>query len=269
MKILVIAIISIVAIVFLQACKEKKKLESVKIVITKLRTRADLAKKLSNIMQDSTNAYVDFLTTNDSLLTLGKDTNTFMSSIIPNTYEVFKGTEPKKVLKKIMDYEKKFWNEARSAKAIKLGYTPLQVYTIASIVEEETTRDEDKGKIASVYMNRLKTGMKLEADPTLKFAINDFSLTRIYLKHKDMAATSPYSTYANKGLPPGPICTPSIKTIDAVLNAPDTDAVFFVAQPNFSGLSNFTKDYKVHLQNAAIYHKFLDSIAIAKKNSKL
>ncbi len=251
--------------IVMTSCSEKKKRETVKIVINKLRTKDDLAKKLATIMQDSVENYELYLQNNDSLKVFGKDSNTIMSGIIPNTYEVFKGTEAKKVLKKILDFEAVYWNAERKAKAAKLGYTPHQIYTMASIVEEETTKEEDKGKIASVYLNRLKKNMKLEADPTLKFAINDFSLTRILLKHKDMAAQSPYSTYAFAGLPPGPICTPSTKTIEAVLNAPETDYIFFVAQPNFSGLSNFTADYKVHLQNAAVYHKFLDSIFIARK----
>jgi UPF0755 protein len=258
-------LLALVAPVFLYSCKQKKKKETVKIVINKLRTKNDLAKKLATVMQDSEANYNLYLQNNDSLKVFGKDSNTIMSGIIPNTYEVFKGTEAKKVLKKILDYENLYWNAERKAKAQKFGYTPHQIYTLASIVEEETIKEEDKGKIASVYFNRLKKNMKLEADPTLKFAINDFSLTRILLKHKDMAAKSPYSTYAFTGLPPGPICTPSTKTIDAVLNSPETDYIFFVAQPNFSGLSNFTADYKVHLQNAAVYHKFLDSIFLARK----
>jgi UPF0755 protein len=251
-------------IVLATACKEKPK-ETIKVVINKLRTREDLAKKLAITMEDKVENYRNYLLNDDSLKKIGKDSATIMSAIIPNTYLVYKGTNAAKVLKKIMDYEAVFWNVDRKAKAEKLGLTPHQVVTLASIVEEETNVDADKGNVASVYINRLKLGMKLEADPTLKFAIDSFGLKRILLKHKEMAASSPYSTYANKGLPPGPICTPSTKTIDAVLNAPATDYVFFVAQPNFSGFSNFTKDYTVHLKNADIYHKFLDSLEKARK----
>jgi UPF0755 protein len=258
-------IFTILSLVVQFNCKPKSKQEAVKIVINKLRTSNDLAKNLAKTMQDDVNLYNEFLQSNDSLKLFDRDSNTIMSAIIPNTYEIYKGSSVRKVLKKIIDFSTKFWNAERLQKASALGFSPHQIYTIASIVEEETTNNADKGNVASVYLNRMKIGMKLEADPTLKFALKDFAITRITLKHRDAAATSPYSTYANKGLPPGPICTPSTITIDAVLNAPSTDYIFFVAKPNFSGLSNFTKDYKVHLQNGAIYHKFLDSLEKAKK----
>ena len=129
-----------------------------------------------------------------------------------------------------------------SKKQQELNLTPKQVYTLASIVEEETNKDEDKGKIASVYINRLKKGMKLAADPTVKYALRNFGLKRIYQKH--LQFESPYNTYLNNGLPPGPICTPSIKTIDAVLNSPETDYLFFVARSDFSGYSDFASSYQ-------------------------
>jgi UPF0755 protein len=254
----------IIAAISNQSCNRTKE-ETVKVVINKVRTRNDVAEKLGKIMQVNASVFNAYLMNDDSLKMLGKDSATIMSAIIPNTYMVYKSASPIKVLKKILDYEKTFWNSSRTEKAAAIKLTPHQVVTLASIVEEETNADADKGKVGSVYYNRLQKGMKLEADPTLKYAINDFTLERILLKHRDMAAKSPYSTYAFKGLPPGPICTPSTKTIDAVLNMPTTDYIFFVAQPNFSGLSNFTNDYKVHLQNADIYHKFLDSLAKAKK----
>jgi UPF0755 protein len=245
----------------------KTEKETIKITITKIRTRTDLARKLAAAMQEPADLYTNFLTNNDSLKKIGRDTNTLMSAIIPNTYLVYKGSELKKVLKKIMDFEPVFWNPQRKEKAGKIQLTPHQVYTLASIVEEETNAGADKGKIASVYLNRLKKGMRLEADPTLKFALNDFELERVIQKHKEMTAASPYNTYTHTGLPPGPICTPSIQTIDAVLDAPETDFIFFVAQPNHSGLSNFTSDYNEHLKNAAVYRKYLDSIGIKKKIS--
>ncbi len=243
----------------------RKKEETIKIVINKVRTRNELAEKLAKATQNDVASYKAFLFNKDSLTKYGKDSATIMSAIIPNSYEVYKSASVTRVMKKIMDYEKKFWNSDRQAKAKALKLTPHEVVTLASIVEEETNADADKGNVASVYYNRLQKNMKLEADPTLKYAINDFTITRILLKHKDMAKNSAYSTYANTGLPPGPICTPSTKTIDAVLNMPASNYIFFVAKPNFSGLSNFTNDYKVHLQNAAVYHKFLDSLAKAKK----
>ncbi|MGH2565797.1 MAG: endolytic transglycosylase MltG, partial [Ginsengibacter sp.] len=132
------------------------------------------------------------------------------------------------------------------------------VYVLASIVEEETNRNEDKGKIASVYINRLRKGMKLAADPTIKFAMKDFGLKRIYFKY--LSYPSPYNTYLHQGLPPGPINTPSIKTIDGVLNAPETDYLFFVARPNSGGLSDFAATFKEHSAYAKAYRDAIDSL---------
>ncbi|MEO5647688.1 MAG: endolytic transglycosylase MltG, partial [Chitinophagaceae bacterium] len=137
-----------------------------------------------------------------------------------------------------------------------LALSKEEVYTLASIVEEETNKQDDKGKIASVYLNRVRIGMKLAADPTVKFAMRDFTLKRIYNKH--LTFPSPYNTYLNKGLPPGPICTPSIKTIDATLNAPQTEFIFFVARDDFSGYSDFSVTYEQHLIYANEYREALD-----------
>ena len=144
--------------------------------------------------------------------------------------------------------------------------TPKQVYILASIVEEETNKQEDKGKIASVYINRMKKGMKLAADPTVKFALKDFALKRIY--HKHLAIESPYNTYQITGLPPGPICTPSIKTIDAVLNSPETDYLFFVARSDFSGYSDFASSYQQHEAYAKAYQQALDSLVRSRQQDE-
>ena len=123
-------------------------------------------------------------------------------------------------------------------------------------MEEETNKQEDKGKIASVYLNRMQKGMRLGADPTVKFALRDFAMKRIYEKHTRFV--SPYNTYLVTGLPPGPICTPSIKTIDAVLDAPKTDYIFFVARADFSGYSDFASTYDQHLKYAKAYQQALN-----------
>jgi len=185
-----------------------------------------------------------------------------MTAVIPNTYSILWNTSAAKIFKKLYADQEKFWTEDRRAKAAALNMTPQQVYSMASIVEEETNKEEDKGKVASVYINRIETGQRLEADPTIKFALRNFSLKRIRDSHKQAAANSAYNTYFNTGLPPGPICTPSPKTIDAVLNAPATNYLFFVAKPDWSGLSNFTDNYKEHLTNAKNYQHFLDSVNI-------
>jgi UPF0755 protein len=140
--------------------------------------------------------------------------------------------------------------------------TTVQVYTLASIVEEETLKEEDKGKIASVYLNRMETGMRLEACPTVKYALRNFTLNRVLNVHTEVS--SPYNTYRNIGLPPGPICTPAPSTIDAVLNAPQTNYVFFSAKPDFSGYSNFASSYAEHQQYARVYQHWIDSLLKAR-----
>jgi len=238
----------------------------VNLIITKLRTKEDLAKKISFNFEIDSSSVMDFLNNNQILKEYDVDSNTVLTDVIPNTYTYHWNTSMKNIFKKLYDEHENFWNEERRAKAMQLNLSPSQVYILASIVEEETNKQEDKGKIASVYMNRLKKGMKLAADPTVKFAMRDFELKRIYHKHLQFA--SAYNTYQNAGLPPGPICTPSIKTIDAVLAAPQTDYLFFVARPDFSGYSNFASDYQQHQLYARAYQKALDSLIQSKQDSQ-
>ena len=230
----------------------------VNLVITKLRTKDDLAKKIGDNFETDSSTVMNFLNNKDSLLAFDVDTSTVMTDVIPNTYTYTWNTPVKNIFKKLYAEKQKFWNQDRIQKARRLDLTPEQVYTLASIVEEETNKEQDKGKIASVYLNRLKKGMKLAADPTVKYALRDFGLKRIYNKH--LQFPSPYNTYLNSGLPPGPICTPSIKTIDAVLNSPATDYLFFVARSDFSGFSDFASGYKQHEANAKAYQHALDSL---------
>jgi len=231
----------------------------VKLVINKLRTKENLAKLLGkNFSFDSTTA-MQFFKSNDSLLQLGADTNTLFTLVIPDTYLFKWNTEPATLLQKLKDNEEKFWDkEDRLQLAQEQGLTPQQVYTIASIVEEETNKDDEKGNIASVYINRMNRGRPLAADPTVKYALRDFSIKRIYFKH--LAVESPYNTYKYKGLPPGPICTPSQITIDAVLHAPKTDYLFFVAKSDFSGYHHFSNNFAEHDQYAKTYQRALDSL---------
>ncbi|HPI54989.1 MAG TPA: endolytic transglycosylase MltG, partial [Chitinophagaceae bacterium] len=156
----------------------------------------------------------------------------------------------------------KFWTAERKAKAAKQSMTQAQIITLASIVEEETNIPEDKLKIASTYMNRIHLGMPLQADPTLKFAVNDFTLRRLLTVHTQV--NSPYNTYVHAGLPPGPICTPSMKTIDAVLDAPKTTYLYFCAREDFKGYSNFASTYAEHQQNARRYQAALNARGIKK-----
>jgi UPF0755 protein len=234
----------------------------VNLVITKLRTKEDLAQKIAVNFECDSLTMISLLNNVDSLQKYHLDSNTVMTAVIPNTYSLLWNTTAPKIFKKLYTDQEKFWNADRRKKAAALNMTPQQVYTMASIVEEETTRDADRGNVASVYINRVRSGQRLEADPTIKFALRNFGLKRIWNSHKQAAANSPYNTYFNAGLPPGPICTPSSKTIDAVLNAPSTNYIFFVARPDWSGLSNFTDSYAEHLLNAKKYQHFLDSVNI-------
>lgn len=238
----------------------------VNLIITKLRTREDLAKKITNNFESDSIDVIKFLNNNDSLLQFHRDTNTMITMVIPNTYTFSWNTNIQKILKKLYTEEEKFWNESRLKDADRLHLTPKEVYTLASIVEEETNKQEDKGKIASVYVNRLRKGMRLAADPTIKFAMKDFGLKRIYYKY--LSFPSPYNTYINAGLPPGPICTPSIKTIDAVLQMPETDYIFFVARSDFSGFSDFASTYQEHLIYAKSYQQALDSLIKEKQQNQ-
>ena len=154
-----------------------------------------------------------------------------------------------------MDVSKKK-NDERKQKAAAHNLTPTQAYILASIIEEETNDVADKPVMASVYMNRLAKGIRLGADPTVKFALKNFELKRIYEKHTQVV--SPYNTYQNFGLPPGPICTPSIETLDAVLNAPQTDYLYFVANSDFSGKHIVTSSYPEHLKYAKLYQEALN-----------
>lgn len=238
----------------------------VNLVIIKLRTKEDLAKKIGNNFECDSISVINFLNSNDSISKYNLDSNTVMTAVIPNTYILKWNNTAATIFKKLFTEQQKFWTEKRKSEAAALHLSPKDVYTLASIVEEETNEPADKGKIASVYINRLRTGMRLAADPTVKFAIKDFSLKRIYERHTRMP--SPYNTYLNAGLPPGPICTPSINTIDAVLNAPATDYLFFVAKPDFSGYSNFASSYSEHQKFAKAYQQALDSIIRLKQQNQ-
>lgn len=236
---------------------------AVNLVINKLRTKEDLAKKIGSNFECDSVTFIDLLNNADSLRKYGLDTDNVMTAVIPNTYAILWNTSAKGIFKKLFDEQEIFWTEERKKKAASLNLTPVQAYTLASIVEEETNKEEDKGKIASVYINRLETGMRLGADPTVKFAMRDFGLKRIYNKH--LQYSSPYNTYQQTGLPPGPICTPSSKTIDAVLNSPSTSYLYFVAKPTLNGYSNFATNYQEHLRYAKEYQSALDSLLLAKQ----
>ena len=236
----------------------------VKFILNKVRTKEDLAKLISTTFTTDSNEAALFLNSNDSLAPFNIDTAQLFTLFIPNTYEFYWNTSMSKLLKKMKDEQSRFWNgNNRKIKAAQIGLNPDQVYNLAAIVEEETNNDSDKILIASVYQNRLKKNMLLQACPTIKFAMQDFTITRIYEKY--LTHPSPYNTYQNLGLPPGPICTPSPNTIDLVLNAPKTDYLYFVAKADFSGYHHFSSTYEEHNRYAKEYQKKLDEYQAKKK----
>ena len=190
----------------------------------------------------------------------GKTPQTIACLLMPDTYEFYWDITPEKTLDRLNDYYKDFWTSERKSKAEKLGLTPDEVATIASIVEEETSKADERGKVARLYLNRYQQGMRLQADPTVKYAIGDFSIKRITV---DMTqVNNPYNTYRVNGLPPGPIRLPEKSTIDAVLNAPQHDYIYMCARPDFSGYHDFSRDYSSHLDNAHRYQEALNSRGI-------
>lgn len=234
----------------------------VNLVITRLRTKEDFARFAGRQLECDSSAIISYLNNMDSLQGKGLDTNNVMTAIIPNTYTFFWNTTAAKLFNRLHSEEKKFWKEERLQKARTLGLTPQQVYILASVIEEETNKYDEMPLMASVYINRLNRGMPLGADPTVKFATRNFAAKRVTLKMISESAGSPYNTYRNAGLPPGPICTPSIKTIDATLNAAATNYLYFCAKPDFSGYHAFAATHAEHFKNARAYQKALDRLKI-------
>lgn len=190
----------------------------------------------------------------------GLDTLTIGCLFIPNTYDVYWTITTKELLDRMQKESRAFWNSSRQQKADALGMTQVQIITLASIIDEETSNNAEKPMIAQMYLNRLAKEMPLQADPTVKFALKRFDLRRIY--HEHLAVNSPFNTYRNKGLPPGPIRIPSVAGIDAVLNHATHDYLYMCAKEDFSGTHNFAKTYEEHLQNARRYADALNKRGI-------
>lgn len=180
--------------------------------------------------------------------------------IFNDTYDLFWTDSPKQIMWKIGNVYSRRWNEERRRKAKELGLTPAQVMTICSIVDEETNAVAEKGRVGRVYINRYNSGMKLQSDPTVRYALGDFSIRRVTADH--LKVDSPYNTYKYGGLPPGPIRTTSLETVDEVLNSVPTFDIYMCAREDFSGRHNFAVTYEEHLENARRYRKALDERGI-------
>ena len=240
---------------------------TIKLVLNKVRTKGELAKLIATSFEKDSASVMTFLSSNDSLKAFDTDTTQLFTLLIPNTYEFYWSSSMTQILGKLQKAQIRFWSQNnRIQKAASKGMGQDQIYTLASIVEEETNYDSDKSLIASVYQNRLNKQMPLQACPTIKYAMQDFTITRIYEKY--LSNASPYNTYRVKGLPPGPICTPAPKTIDLVLDAPKTDYIYFVAKADFSGYHHFSNNYAEHDRYAKEYQKKLDEYQAKKAQEK-
>ncbi len=239
--------------------------KEVRLVLGKSRLNEDVAGKFGKLLEADSASIIHFLNSPDSLAPYGLEPATALMAFIPNTYNVWWNGHFGRTFKRLYDQQVLFWKGSRLDKLKKTGLTQKEAYIIASLVEEETNRKEDKPFIASVYINRIRNGMRLESCPTIKYARKDFAMTRILNEH--LSIISPYNTYKNAGLPPGPICIPSIQSIDAVLDAPATDYYFFSANSAFDGRTDFSKTYEEHMRKAVIYQRKLDSLT-AQKNKR-
>lgn len=232
----------------------------VKVTINNARTMAQLAERVASKMEWDA---VDFLLACDTVLPeYGFRKETFPAAFFPDTYEFYWSNEPVRVVKRLLEYRNNYWTEERRAKAKAMGLTPVEASTLASIVEEETNKRDERPIVARLYLNRINKGMMLQADPTIKYAVGDFSLRRITRQHLEI--NSPYNTYKNVGLPPGPIRIVEKATLDAVLNAPKHNYLYMCAKEDFSGRHNFAADFATHQRNAAKYHAELNRRKIYK-----
>ena len=236
--------------------------EPVRLIINSTRTLEKLASVVSSQIEADSTEIIKLLRDPQYLKELNLTPETATGIIIPNTYEFYWNTDADKLIRRMKVEYENFWNESRTKKAEQIGLTPMEVITLASIVDEETLMKDEEPKIAGVYMNRLNKPMRLQACPTIKYVTGDWTMTRVLDKY--LFIDSPYNTYRHDGLPPGPITIPSISSIDAVLNYEHHDYLFFAAKEDFSGYHNFAKTLAQHNRNADLYQKALDQRKIMK-----
>lgn len=236
--------------------------EPLNLIFNNIRTKQELAGKIGAQIEPDSSQIIKLLQDTSFQKKLGFDNENLISMFIPNTYEVYWNISAEHLIRKMQSEYKKFWTEGRMKKADEKGLSPLEVSIIASIVEKETNKNSEKPQVAAVYLNRLKHNWRLQADPTIVFAWGDFNINRVLNIHKKI--DSPYNTYMYEGLPPGPICLPSISSIDAVLNSTDDGYLFFCAKDDFSGFHVFAKTHAQHVVNANKYRRALDERNIKK-----
>lgn len=229
--------------------------EPVKLAFQNIRLKEDFAGLIGQKIEPDSASIMNLLSNEEVTAKYGFDTSNVYTLFIPNSYELYWNIKPQEFLERMYTEYQAFWNDDRRAKAKKIGLTPIQVSILASIVDWEALHDREMPAIAGLYMNRYNKGMRLEADPTVIFANNDFTIRRVLYRH--LRKNSPYNTYINTGLPPGPIAMPGIKAIDAVLNYGKHNYLYMCAKDDFSGYHNFAATQAQHLVNA---RKFQDAL---------
>ncbi len=234
----------------------------VKLVIPSVRTLDRLASTVGKQLMTDSASVMELLTDVHALDSLGYTIATAPCMFIPNTYEVYWTMTPEQLVARMLKENKRFWNDSRLAKAKAQGLTPNEVITLASIVDEETAKDDEKPMVAGLYLNRLKRGILLQADPTVKYAVGDFELRRILYTH--LQADSPYNTYKYAGLPPGPIRIPTISAIESVLSPAKHSYIYMCAKEDFSGYHNFATTLTQHNANALRYQQALNKLGIRR-----
>ncbi|MBX2828229.1 MAG: endolytic transglycosylase MltG [Flavobacteriaceae bacterium] len=240
--------------------------ETVNLVLTHGWLLSDVAGTAAKFIESDSTDLIHLFENKEYITKHGYTPETLMSLFIPNTYEFYWNTDEKDFFERMTKEHDRFWNaNDRLEKAKELGLTPEEVYTLASIVEREISKDAEKKRVAGLYLNRIKIGMKLDADPTAKFATGDFKATRILYKH--IRFESPYNTYLHRGLPPGPISMASITSIDAVLNSEKHDYYYMCVDPEKPGYHLFAESITEHGKNARRYHRWLDAQENKRKSN--
>ena len=234
----------------------------IKLTYSNARSLEVLAAKIASYLEFDSATMISNLSNSDVASSYGFTKETFMCMFLPNTYEVYITDQPIVVLDRIYSAYKIFWNPERMAKAEALNLTPEEVIVLASIVDAETNQMDEAPTVAGVYINRLNKNIKLQADPTLIFAMGDYTIKRVLYEH--MQVDSPYNTYKYAGLPPGPINIPSIAAIEAVLNYEKSDYLYFCANPDFTGNHIFARTLSQHNKNARLLHLALNKKKIYK-----
>ena len=232
----------------------------VRLTFNNIRTLPQLAGRLAEQIEPDSVTLLAHLSSPEVAEKYGFKPEEMIGMFIPNTYEVWWNITPEGLTERMKKEYDNFWNEERVAKLARTRLTQKEVSTLASIICEETRMTDEMPTMAGVYINRLRRGMLLQADPTVKFAIGDFTIRRVLNRHLEV--DSPYNTYKYAGLPPSPICMPSIKGIDAVLNYKESNYLYFCAKEDFSGYHNFARTLSEHNQNARRYANALNRAGI-------